>query len=362
MTKSPKSYLSSPESVNVNYRLQAIRALVDALEHEMTWSASSRKSVTLALLNHAMTNTEQDLSDALGYDASDDADPWDFTSPESSESAESPQASLVDLDSFDGLVSIARNYVKLYPLHDRRGISELVVAELGELGIKYVDGSRLIQAIDYVFALKEVKAHQAEEILSDLNARLIKISGEILGALSAQASREDFTELLCESLVKEDLHISAEDIERVVDNAYVRLLPPGAQEQVKGTLQKIEALSGTQKDFVRIIRQGLPDVVQIILRNELIKIADRIFAVHPNCSRSDFREAFLKDLAEAGITLPAKEIDGAIELAMLRQAFAPFRNESRPDNKKHRAESRFQESVRVALADVIKAKLLTYSK
>jgi hypothetical protein len=371
MTKSPKSYLSSPESVNTNYRLQAIRALVDALEHEMSLSASSRKSVTLALLNHAMTNTEQDLSDALGYDASDEADPWDFTSPESSESVESPPVGFIDLGDFDGLVSIASNYIRLYPLHDRRGISELVIAELGELGIKYVDGNKLIQAIDHVFAQKEVKVHWAEEILCDFNATLIKISDETLGMLSAQATREDFTELLRERLIKRDIYISSESMEHVADNAYLRLLPPDAQESIKMMLQKIEELSGSQKDFVHIMRQGLPSMVQIALRSELIKIADRIFATHPNCSRVDFRESFLKDLAEAGINLAAKKIDETIELAMLRKTFAPLRGKQRDDKMRRAlreviakadASNTPMELSQLALIHSIKAKLSAQSK
>jgi hypothetical protein len=337
MTKSPKSYLSSPESVNVNYRLQAIRALVDALEHEMLWSASSRKSVTLALLNHAMTNTEQDLSDALGYDASDDADPWDFTSPESSESVESPQIGFVDLGSFDGLVSIASNYIRLYPLHDRCGISDLVIAELGELDIKYVDGNKLIQAIDHVFAQKEVKVHWAEEILSDLNAKLVKISDKTLGVFSDQAAREDFTKALHKNLAEAGIHISDEDLERVADNAYLRLLPFNAQEPLKKILQNIEKLSGEQKDFARLMRHDIPGVAQILLRAELIKIADQIFLSHPDCSPSSFREQFLKGLAEAGIGLSPKKIDETIELAMTRRAFTSFRDEPRSDGKMSRS-------------------------
>jgi hypothetical protein len=327
MTKSPKSYLSSPESVSTNYRLQAIKALVDALEYEMTWSASNRKSVTLTLLNHAMTNTEQDLSDALGYDASDDADPWDFTSPESSEAVETPQTGFADLGSFDGLVGIASNYTKLYPLRDRRGISDLVIAELGELDIKYVDGNKLIKAIDHVFAQKQVKVHWAEEILSDLNAKLAKISSKTLGELGDQATRDDFTEALHKNLAEADIHISGEDLERVADSAYLRLLPFNAQEPLKKTLQEIEKLSSDQKDFARLMRCALPDMVQILLRAELIKIADQVFAVHPGCSRSSFREQFLKGLTEAGIGLSFKKFEETVELAMVRQAFSSFRQD-----------------------------------
>jgi hypothetical protein len=371
MIKSPQSYLSSPESVNINYRLQAIRALVDALEHEMSLSASSRKSVTLALLNHAMTNTEQDLSDALGYNADDEAGPWDFTSPESSESVESSPVGFVDLGSFDGLVSIASNYIRLYPLRDRRGISELVIAELGELDIKYVDGNKLIQAIDHVFAQKEIEVHWAEEILSDFNATLIKISDKTLGMLSAQAAREDFTELLRERLIKRDIYISSESMERVADNAYLRLLPPDAQESIKMVLQKIEELSDSQKEFVHIMRQGLPSMIQIALRSELIKIADRIFATHPNCSRSDFREPFLRALDVAGIDLADQKIDEAIELAMLRKTFAPLRRKQRDDKKRRAlgevmaeavARNELLELPKPDLIHAIKAKLSTQSK
>jgi hypothetical protein len=65
-------------------------------------------------------------------------------------------------------------------------------------------------------------------------------------------------------------------------------------------------------------------MVQILLRAELIKIADQVFAAHPGCSRSSFREQFLKGLTEAGIGLSFKKFEETVELAMARQVFSPF--------------------------------------
>lgn len=157
-TTKPSHYVS-PGGVSANYRLQAIKALIEGLEYEQTWSASSRKAVTLALLNHALANTEADLSDALGYDADNDEDPWDFASSDcaSDSIGEEPQSAQVASTALNELCDLAANHLRLNPLSDKHKISELVVAELGEMRVQFVKGFDLIRAIDQAFAQRMIE-------------------------------------------------------------------------------------------------------------------------------------------------------------------------------------------------------------
>lgn len=254
MTNSTKSnhYPASPESVNVNYRLQSIKALIDGLDHEMIWAGSNRKSVTLALLNHAMSNTEQDLSDALGYDASDEQDPWDFSSSSYPHEKKSNEPKCTQRNTFRelcDLVDLAVNHWRLNPLSDKREISELIIAELGEMGIKFVDGSLLAKAIDQAFAQREIKVHWAEEILADLNSKLIAIADQVL-ACRPNCSPADFREPFLKELAAAGLNLSSEQVDSTVDFAMLR-------QGFFSILERSRLAKGVKRQLVQKLSHGL---------------------------------------------------------------------------------------------------------
>jgi hypothetical protein len=281
--------LLSPEIVSLNYRLSMLNALVDGLNNEMAWSASCRKSVVLALLHHAISNTETDLLEAQGL-STEDEDP--FTAPECiAQSDSNSKCASPKFFNRDELIDLANNHIRLNPLSEKRAICDFVVAELGEMGFKSVDGNDLTKAINIAFSQREIKVHWAEEMLSSLNAQLTKIATDILN-VTPGINRKEFTASLSEILVRKNINITNKDLDRVINPAY-------SQQ---------------------------PNVTDL-LQNELIAIADIILSSNPDCTPEDFKIALYPALIAACIELSDEQIERVTKLALLRQFIGDFYDE-----------------------------------
>jgi hypothetical protein len=218
--------IKTPASIHAFYRLQMLLTIASGLEAEISHEPSSRKAVSLALISHAISNTEQELSELSDSDSKASPDPWSYdcsiiNSPkETADTCAEAQPETID---YEQLVALAKNHLRLNPFAEKADIEKFVYSELCDMPRPVLVGNDEVEkAIAEVF---QMRVAWAGSVLSDINAKVTSLADKILESHKFN-SRKSFASSLSKALSEQSFNLSDDQIDDVISAAYIRRLPP----------------------------------------------------------------------------------------------------------------------------------------